>query len=73
MANGSGSNLGFKERLWTAAGGKRDMPDAYEYKQIVGRLRSLPRSIPLPVSQFPISIDNRNTILNKLPPDMESR
>ncbi|MDX9851875.1 MAG: class I SAM-dependent DNA methyltransferase [Anaerolineaceae bacterium] len=35
MANGSGSNLGFEERLWTAADKLRGTMDASEYKHVV--------------------------------------
>lgn len=35
MANGNGSNLGFEERLWTAADKLRGTMDASEYKHVV--------------------------------------
>ena len=35
MANGSGSNLGFEERLWSAADKLRGTMDASEYKHVV--------------------------------------
>jgi len=35
MANGTGSNLGFEERLWTAADKLRGTMDASEYKHVV--------------------------------------
>ena len=35
MANGNGSNLGFEERLWTAADKLRGVMDAGEYKHVV--------------------------------------
>jgi type I restriction enzyme M protein len=35
MANGTGSNLGFEERLWTAADKLRGAMDASEYKHVV--------------------------------------
>ena len=35
MVNGTGSNLGFEERLWTAADKLRGTMDASEYKHVV--------------------------------------
>lgn len=35
MANGTGSNLGFEERLWTAADKLRGTMDSGEYKHVV--------------------------------------
>jgi len=34
MANGNGTNLGFEERLWTAADKLRGTMDASEYKHV---------------------------------------